>query len=41
MVERAIRDRIGASITRTDIACFLLEQTTDARFHRAAAGISD
>jgi putative NADH-flavin reductase len=35
------RDRIGASITRADIAAFLLEQTTDTRFHRAAPAISN
>jgi putative NADH-flavin reductase len=35
------RDRIGASITRADIAGFLLDQTTDSRFHRAAAAISN
>ena len=34
------RDKIGASITRADIAGFLLEQTTDTRFHRAAPAIS-
>jgi putative NADH-flavin reductase len=35
------RDRIGASITRADIAGFLLNQTTDSRFHRAAPAISN
>ena len=35
------RDRIGASITRADIAGFLLDQTTDSRFHRAAPAISN
>jgi hypothetical protein len=35
------RDRIGASITRADIAAFLLDQTTDARFHRAAPAIGN
>src|SRR5215218_5429057 len=30
------RDKIGASITRADIAAFLLDQTTDTRFRRAA-----
>jgi len=35
------RDRIGASITRADIAGFLLDQTTDTRFHRAAPAISN
>lgn len=35
------RDRIRASITRADIAAFLLDQTTDARFHRAAPAISN
>src|SRR3954463_9690195 len=35
------RDKIGASITRADIAGFLLEQTTDTRFHRAAPAISN
>src|SRR3954447_9626240 len=30
------RDRIRATITRVDIAAFLLDQTTDTRFHRAA-----
>ena len=35
------RDRIGASITRADIAAFLLEQTTDTRFQRAAPAISN
>lgn len=35
------RDRIRASITRADIATFLLDQTTDSRFHRAAPAISN
>jgi nucleoside-diphosphate-sugar epimerase len=35
------RARIRASITRADIANFLLDQTTDARFHRAAPAISN
>jgi putative NADH-flavin reductase len=35
------RDRIRASITRADIASFLLDQTTDTRFHRAAPAISN
>ena len=35
------RTRIGASITRADIAAFLLDQTTDTRFHRAAPAISN
>jgi hypothetical protein len=35
------RDRIGASITRADIAGFLLDQTTDIRVHRAAPAISN
>src|SRR4051794_10289867 len=35
------RDRIRASITRADIAMFLLDQTTDSRFHRAAPAISN
>jgi putative NADH-flavin reductase len=35
------RDKIGASITRADIATFLLDQTTEARFHRAAPAISN
>ena len=35
------RDRIRASITRADIASFLLDQTTDARFRRAAPAISN
>lgn len=34
------RDKIGAAITRADIAGFLLEQTTDTQFHRAAPAIS-
>jgi putative NADH-flavin reductase len=35
------RDRIRASITRADIATFLLDQTTDSGFHRAAPAISN
>jgi putative NADH-flavin reductase len=35
------RDRIRASITRADIAGFLLAQTSDTRFHRAAPAISN
>jgi hypothetical protein len=35
------RDRIRSSITRADIATFLLEQSTDPRFHRAAPAISN
>lgn len=35
------RDRIRVSITRADIATFLLDQTTDPRFHRAAPAISN
>jgi putative NADH-flavin reductase len=35
------RDKIGASITRADIAGFLVEQATDTRFHRAAPAISN
>ena len=35
------RDRIRASITRADIATFLLDQSTDPRFHRAAPAISN
>jgi putative NADH-flavin reductase len=34
------RDKIRASITRADIAAFLLGRTTDTRFHRAASAIS-
>jgi hypothetical protein len=34
------RDRIRASISRADIAGFLLE-TTDSRFHRAAPAVSN
>jgi len=34
------KDDIGAAITRADMAGFLLEQTTDTRFHRAAPAIS-
>src|SRR4051812_3519845 len=35
------RDRIRASITRADIATFLLDQTTAPRFPRAAPAISN
>jgi putative NADH-flavin reductase len=35
------RDKIRAGITRADIAAFLLEQTTDTRFRRAAPAISN
>ena len=35
------RDRIRASITRADIAVFLLDQIIDTRFHRAAPAISN
>jgi hypothetical protein len=35
------RDRIRASITRADIATFLLDQSTDPRFHRAAPASSN
>ena len=35
------RDSIRASITRADIAAFLLDQITDARFNRAAPAISN
>jgi putative NADH-flavin reductase len=35
------RDKIRASITRADIATFLLDQTADAQFHRAAPAISN
>src|SRR4051812_46023473 len=35
------RDKIRLSITRADIAAFLLEQTTDSRFRRAAPAISN
>jgi hypothetical protein len=31
----------AASITRTDIATFLLDQSTDPRFHRTAPAISN
>jgi hypothetical protein len=34
------QDKIGAAITRADIAGFLLTQTADTRFHRAAPAIS-
>ena len=35
------RDHIRASITRADIATFLLDQSSDPRFHRAAPAISN
>jgi putative NADH-flavin reductase len=35
------RDKIGASITRADIAAFLLDQLEDTRFVRAAPAISN
>ena len=35
------RDRIGPSITRADIADFLLSQVDDQRFIRAAPAISN
>jgi putative NADH-flavin reductase len=35
------RDKIRASITRADTATFLLDQTSDARFHRATPAISN
>ena len=35
------RDRIRAGITRADIATFLLDQSTDPRFHRSAPAISN
>ncbi len=35
------RDKIVAGITRADIAGFLLDQTTDEQFHRAAPAISN
>jgi putative NADH-flavin reductase len=35
------RDGIGATITRADIAAFLLDQTSDTRFNRAAPAISN
>ena len=35
------KDHIRASITRADIATFLLAQTTDTRFHRTAPAISN
>ncbi len=34
------QDKIGAAITRADIAGFLLEHTTDARLQRAAPAIT-
>ncbi|MBV9355544.1 MAG: hypothetical protein JO023_08450 [Chloroflexi bacterium] len=34
-------DKIRASITRADIAAFLLDQTTDRRFRRAAPALSN
>jgi hypothetical protein len=41
LLDERDRDRIRASITRADIASFLLDQTTDARFQRAAPAISN
>jgi putative NADH-flavin reductase len=35
------KGHIRASITRADIATFLLDQTTDTRFHRTAPAISN
>jgi putative NADH-flavin reductase len=35
------QDKIGAGITRADIAGFLLDQTSDTHFHRAAPAISN
>jgi putative NADH-flavin reductase len=35
------RDKVGAAITRADIAGFLLNQSSDTRFHRAAPAISN
>ena len=35
------RDKIGASITRADIATFLLDQLDDTRYIRAAPAISN
>jgi putative NADH-flavin reductase len=35
------RDKIRASITRADIATFLLDETADTRFHQAAPAISN
>ena len=35
------RDKLGASITRADIATFLLDQLDDTRFLRAAPAISN
>ena len=35
------QDKIGAAIARADIAGFLLDQTSDTRFHRAAPAISN
>jgi len=35
------QDKIGAAITRADVAGFLLDQTTDTRFRRAAPAISN
>ena len=35
------RDKLGASITRADIATFLLDQLHETRFIRAAPAISN
>lgn len=35
------RDKVGSTITRADIAAFLLAQVTDTRFRRAAPAISN
>ena len=35
------QDKIGAAITRSDNAGFLLDRTTDTRFHRSAPAISN
>jgi hypothetical protein len=35
------RDKVGATITRADIATFLLDQLADTRFIRAAPAISN
>ena len=35
------RDKLGAAITRADIASFLLDQFDDTRFIRAAPAISN
>jgi hypothetical protein len=34
-------DKLGAAITRADIATFLLDQLGDSRFIQAAPAISD